>query len=55
MPRGENGFGYDPLFLIAPKFVRTSAELGAGEKNRLSHRGAAAVLMLEQLREIVAG
>jgi XTP/dITP diphosphohydrolase len=55
VPRGDNGFGYDPLFLVAPMFVRTSAELLPEEKNRLSHRGAAAALMLERLRRIVAG
>jgi len=42
VPRGTNGFGYDPLFLVAPDFVRTSAELSPPEKNRLSHRAAAA-------------
>lgn len=42
VPRGGNGFGYDPLFLVAPAFVRTSAELSPDEKNRLSHRGLAA-------------
>lgn len=42
VPRGTNGFGYDPLFLVAPDFLLTSAELGPDEKNRLSHRGIAA-------------
>ncbi len=50
VPRGDNGFGYDPLFLVAPMFVRTSAELPPEEKNRLSHRGAAAQRMLRSLR-----
>jgi non-canonical purine NTP pyrophosphatase (RdgB/HAM1 family) len=54
VPRGENGFGYDPLFMVAPMFVLTSAELAPEEKNRLSHRGAAATVMLEQLRQIIA-
>ena len=54
VPQGENGFGYDPLFMVAPKFVLTSAELASEEKNRLSHRGAAATVMLEQLRQIIA-
>lgn len=53
VPRGDNGFGYDPLFLVAPRFVRTSAELPAQEKNRLSHRGAAATAMLGRLRELL--
>lgn len=42
VPRGQNGFGYDPLFLVAPDFSRTAAELPSIEKNRLSHRAAAA-------------
>jgi len=39
-PRGDLGFGYDPLFLI-PGLGRTMAELPLDEKNRLSHRAAA--------------
>lgn len=39
-PRGEKGFGYDPLFLL-PDQNRTMAELTPGEKNILSHRAAA--------------
>ncbi len=39
-PRGTNGFGYDPLFLI-PRLQKTAAELDPVEKNRLSHRGIA--------------
>ena len=38
--RGANGFGYDPLFLVAG-LQRTMAELGMEEKNRLSHRARA--------------
>ncbi len=49
VPRGANGFGYDPLFLVAPDFSRTSAELSREEKNRLSHRGAAASLLAVRL------
>ena len=40
-PRGEHGFGYDPLFVIAGD-GRTMAELPADEKHRISHRGLAA-------------
>jgi XTP/dITP diphosphohydrolase len=40
-PRGENGFGYDPIFLV-PEFGKTTAELTPAEKNRISHRGRAA-------------
>lgn len=39
-PRGSNGFGYDPLFLIE-QFGRTTAELPPGEKHQISHRGKA--------------
>jgi XTP/dITP diphosphohydrolase len=39
-PRGQGGFGYDPL-LYLPALSKTSAELAPHEKNRLSHRGAA--------------
>lgn len=39
-PRGDNGFGYDPHFLV-PHLERTVAELPADQKNALSHRGQA--------------
>lgn len=39
-PRGEGGFGYDPLFYYAP-LGKTFAELSGEEKNAISHRGAA--------------
>jgi XTP/dITP diphosphohydrolase len=39
-PRGANGFGYDPVFLLAD-LGRTSAEISPEEKNRRSHRGKA--------------
>ena len=48
-PRGENGFGYDPLFYL-PDLEQTAAELDAGLKNTLSHRGAAMRHMLDRLR-----
>lgn len=41
---GENGFGYDPLFLI-PELEKTSAQLPSDEKNRISHRGQAVALL----------
>jgi non-canonical purine NTP pyrophosphatase (RdgB/HAM1 family) len=47
-PRGNNGFGYDPLFLVA-KFGKTTAELPSEEKHRISHRGKA----LRRLRELM--
>ena len=39
-PRGSNGFGYDPLFLV-PQLGRTTAELPPDEKHKISHRGKA--------------
>jgi len=48
-PRGQGGFGYDPLFCI-PELGRTGAELTAEEKNRVSHRGKALALFAERLR-----
>ncbi|NHM26352.1 XTP/dITP diphosphatase [Desulfofundulus sp. TPOSR] len=49
-PRGEGGFGYDPLFYV-PSCGKTFAELDPAVKNRISHRGRALALM----REILAG
>jgi XTP/dITP diphosphohydrolase len=47
-PRGTNGFGYDPLFLL-PALGKTAAELPAEEKNRISHRALALRKLLELL------
>ncbi len=48
-PRGEGGFGYDPLFLV-PDLGLTGAELPLERKNALSHRGRALAQLLERLR-----
>lgn len=48
-PRGDNGFGYDPLFYV-PELGRTTAELSADQKHRISHRGKA----LRRMRELMA-
>lgn len=48
-PRGEGGFGYDPLFLV-PEYGKTFAELSVQIKNRISHRGQA----LAKLRRFLA-
>ena len=47
-PRGANGFGYDPLFLL-PSHGKTAAELDPAEKNRISHRALALKRLLELL------
>lgn len=52
VPRGENGFGYDPLLLVGPEYTRSAAELPAGEKHRVSHRGHAARAMAAFLRQM---
>jgi XTP/dITP diphosphohydrolase len=49
-PRGENGFGYDPLFYL-PDYQCSSAQLDPAEKNRVSHRAQASRALLEALRE----
>lgn len=48
--KGENGFGYDPIFYV-PELSKTTAELTEEEKNRISHRGRALRLMKEELRK----
>ena len=49
--RGQNGFGYDPIFLL-PELGRTMAELNMSEKNRLSHRARAVQAALPLLEKI---
>ena len=48
-PRGTNGFGYDPYFLV-PDLNQTAAEIGADEKNQRSHRGKALAQLIERLK-----
>jgi XTP/dITP diphosphohydrolase len=50
VPRGSGGFGYDPLFRVEGT-ARTMAELPVEEKNRISHRGKAMRLLIEELRK----
>jgi len=49
--RGNNGFGYDPVFYI-PEVKKTMAELKSDEKNKLSHRGQAMRKLRKLLLEI---
>ena len=48
--RGENGFGYDPLFYV-PALGQTTAEMPAEQKHQISHRGRALRRMKEKLQE----
>ena len=50
-PRGNSGFGYDPLFYYEP-YGKTFAELSAEEKNAVSHRGRAIRIFAEQFRAV---
>ena len=50
-PAGENGFGYDPIFLYGD---RTTAQMSAAEKDAISHRGRALTAFSEALREYLA-
>ena len=50
-PRGDGGFGYDPLFLV-PNHNCAAAELPAEIKNRLSHRGQALRKLVEALKNV---
>lgn len=49
-PRGEGGFGYDPLFWL-PEYGKSMAELTLEEKNAVSHRGRALRRLLELIRQ----
>lgn len=53
-PRGELGFGYDPLFVV-PSLGKTMAELELAQKNRLSHRAAAFRALARALRDAGVG
>ena len=49
-PKGENGFGYDPIFFYPPAGC-TTAELPPEQKNAVSHRGQALRVFYEKLKE----
>jgi XTP/dITP diphosphohydrolase len=50
-PRGDNGFGYDPIF-VPDGESRTSAELAPDEKDIASHRGRALRALVDRLRAL---
>ena len=52
-PRGEGGFGYDPVFLD-PELGKSAAELDPAIKHRISHRGRALAVLRERLADIRA-
>ena len=49
-PRGENGFGYDPIFYYPPAGMST-AEMAPEDKNKVSHRGNALKVFYDKLKE----
>jgi XTP/dITP diphosphohydrolase len=51
-PRGDGGFGYDPLFFL-PDLNKMSAELSHDEKNKISHRGKALVALIDKIEALV--
>lgn len=48
--KGENGFGYDPIFFV-PELQKTTAELSPEQKNTISHRGKALKKMKDLLKK----
>ncbi|HUU60491.1 MAG TPA: RdgB/HAM1 family non-canonical purine NTP pyrophosphatase [Phycisphaerae bacterium] len=52
-PRGDNGFGYDPLFYV-PELGCTTAELSTEQKNRISHRGKAVRRFAKRLADLLS-
>lgn len=48
--KGENGFGYDPIFFL-PEYGMTSAQISPEQKNEISHRGKALRMMKEEIQK----
>lgn len=53
-PHGDNGFGYDPVFVPEGE-NRSAAQLSAADKDAVSHRGRALALLVPALRELARG
>jgi XTP/dITP diphosphohydrolase len=51
IPKGENGFGYDPIFYV-PELSATFGEISIDAKNKLSHRAKASALMINDIKRI---
>ena len=51
-PRGNQGFGYDPVFFL-PEYQQTMAELSAARKNDLSHRGRAIQAIMPRIQQML--
>ncbi len=51
-PKGENGFGYDPLFIV-PEYSKTFAEISPKLKNNISHRARALENLKEKLKKLL--
>jgi XTP/dITP diphosphohydrolase len=52
-PIGENGFGYDPIF-VPTGFTKTTAQMTASEKDAISHRGKALNQLAHQISEVIS-
>lgn len=52
-PEGSNGFGYDPLFFMS-EYNMTTAQMSSEQKHKISHRGKALRLMVEELKNKTA-
>ncbi|HEY9769349.1 MAG TPA: RdgB/HAM1 family non-canonical purine NTP pyrophosphatase [Coleofasciculaceae cyanobacterium] len=50
-PRGDNGFGYDPIFFV-PAQQQTFAEMSASTKGKVSHRGVAFAQLMPELKQL---